>query len=71
MPAFVAPGQAVSGFWACCQSRTAFFSFFSQPGQPVVRLNAVVVAEEGRVEGAVRREEALAVSLPAGVAEGG
>lgn len=36
-----------------------------------LRLNAVVVAEEGRVEGAVRREEALAVSLPAGVAEGG
>ena len=71
MPVFVAPGQAESGFLGPLPATVPPFSFFSQPGQPVVRLNAVVVAEEGRVEGAVRREEALAVSLPAGVAEGG
>ena len=50
MPILVAPGQAESGFLGLLLAPYRLF------------LNAAVVAEEGRVEGAVRREEALAVS---------
>ena len=64
-PPYARPCGTGSGrvwFFGPAASLYRRFLFFRNPGQPVVRLNAVVVAEEGQVEGAVRREEALAVS---------
>ena len=64
MQLLAASGQAESGFLGLLLAPYRRFLVFSQPGQPAVRLNAEVVAEEGLVEGVVRREEALAVSPP-------
>ena len=64
MPLLRSIGSGRVWFFGPAASLYRRFLVFSQPGQPAVRLNAEVVAEEGRVEGVVRREEALAVSLP-------
>ena len=73
-PPYARPRSIRSGrvwFFGPAASLYRRFLVFSQPGQPAVRLNAEVVAEEGLVEGVVRlvegvarREEALVVSPP-------